>query len=157
MTADKSELIIYQTDDGGTRIETRLEDETVWLTQVGLAELFQTTRQNIGQHIQNIFDEGEVDVVSTIKKFFIVQTEGERKVQREIDHYNLDVILSVGYRVKSRIATHFRIWATQRLREYIVKGFTMNDELLKQAGGGNYFDELLAQIRDIWSLEKVFW
>ncbi len=157
MTADKSELIIYQTDDGRTLIETRLEDETVWLTQVGLAELFQTTRQNIGQHIQNIFDEGEVDVVSTIKKFFIVQTEGERKVQREIDHYNLDVILSVGYRVKSRIATHFRIWATQRLREYIVKGFTMNDELLKQAGGGNYFDELLARIRDIRSSEKVFW
>lgn len=157
MTADKSELIIYQTDDGRTQIETRLVDETVWLTQVGLAELFQTTRQNIGQHIQNIFDEGEVGATSTIKKFFIVQTEGERKVQREIDHYNLDVILSVGYRVKSSIATRFRIWATQRLREYIVKGFTMNDELLKQAGGGNYFDELLARIRDIRSSEKVFW
>jgi len=154
---NKSELIIYQSDDGRTRIETRLEDETVWLTQVDLAELFQTTRQNIGQHIQNVFDEGEVDAASTIKKFFIVQTEGERQVQRGIDHYNLDVILSVGYRVKSSVATRFRIWATQRLKEYIVKGFTMNDELLKQAGGGNYFDELLERIRDIRSSEKVFW
>ena len=111
-----SELIIYQSEDGVTRIETRLEDETVWLTQIDLADLFQTTKQNISQHIQNIYDEGELDESSTVKKFLTVQTEGTRRVQRNLDHYNLDVILSVGYRVKSLLATRFRIWATQRLR-----------------------------------------
>ena len=157
MKADKSELIIYQTDDGRTLIETRLENETVWLTQPMMAELFQTTQQNISQHIQNIYEEGELTPESTHKDFLLVRLEGRREVQRELAHYNLDMILSVGYRVKSLIATRFRIWATQRLREYIVKGFTMNDELLKQAGGGNYFDELLERIRDIRSSEKVFW
>ncbi|MGB7207081.1 MAG: virulence RhuM family protein [Pyrinomonadaceae bacterium] len=157
MKADKSELIIYQTDDGRTLIETRLENETVWLTQPMMAELFQTTQQNISQHIQNIYEEGELTPESTHKDFLLVRLEGSREVQRELAHYNLDMILSVGYRVKSLIATRFRIWATQRLREYIVKGFTMNDELLKQAGGGNYFDELLERIRDIRSSEKVFW
>ena len=157
MKADKSELIIYQTDDGRTLIETRLENETVWLTQPMMAELFQTTQQNISQHIQNIYEEGELTPESTHKDFLLVRREGSREVQRELAHYNLDMILSVGYRVKSLIATRFRVWATQRLREYIVKGFTMNDELLKQAGGGNYFDELLERIRDIRSSEKVFW
>ncbi len=157
MMSDKSELIIYQADDGRTRIETRLEDETVWLTQAQMAELFLTTQQNISLHIQNIFEEGELNPSSTHKDFLLVRQEGARDVQRELAHYNLDMILSVGYRVKSTIATRFRVWATQRLREYIVKGFTMNDELLKQAGGGNYFDELLARIRDIRSSEKVFW
>ncbi|MEQ1607128.1 MAG: virulence RhuM family protein [Pyrinomonadaceae bacterium] len=157
MTANRSELIIYQTDDGRTRIETRLEDETVWLTQVTMAELFQTSQQNISLHVQNIYEEGELTAEATHKDFLLVRREGNREVRREIAHYNLDMILSVGYRVKSGIATRFRIWATQRLREYIVKGFTMNDELLKQAGGGNYFDELLERIRDIRSSEKVFW
>lgn len=157
MKPEKSELIIYQTDDGRTLIETRLEDETVWLTQPMMAELFQTTQQNISQHIQNIYDESELTPESTHKDFLLVRREGSREVRRELAHYNLDMILSVGYRIKSLIATRFRVWATQRLREYIVKGFTMNDELLKQAGGGSYFDELLARIRDIRSSEKVFW
>ena len=152
-----SELIIYQSEDGKTRIETRLEGETVWLTQAHLAELFQTTQQNVSLHIQNIYDEGELIPEATYKDFLLVRREGERDVQRSVSHYNLDIIISVGYRVKSRIATHFRIWATQRLREYIVKGFTLNDERLKEAGGGNYFDELLDRIRDIRSSEKVFW
>ena len=154
MTVDKSELIIYQTDDGRTRIETRLEDETVWLTQAQMAELFQTTKQNVGQHLKNIFEERELDEDSVVKKFFITAADGKGY---STGFYNLDAIISIGYRVKSSIATRFRVWATQRLREYIVKGFTMNDELLKQAGGGNYFDELLARIRDIRSSEKVFW
>ncbi|MFN0278858.1 MAG: virulence RhuM family protein [Pyrinomonadaceae bacterium] len=157
MKANKGELIIYQTDDGRTRIQTRLEGETVWLTQPMMAELFQTTQQNISQHIQNVYDEEELTQEATHKDFLLVRKEGSREVQRELAHYNLDMILSVGYRVKSGIATRFRIWATQRLREYIVKGFTMNDELLKQAGGGNYFEELLERIRDIRSSEKVFW
>ncbi len=154
---NNSELIIYRSEDGKTRIETRLEDETVWLTQAQLAEMFQTTQQNVSLHIQNIYEEGELDPAATYKDLLLVRREGARDVQRSVAHYNLDVILSVGYRVKSRIATHFRIWATQRLREYIVKGFTLNDERLKEAGGGNYFEELLARIRDIRSSEKVFW
>lgn len=152
-----SELIIYQTDDGLTRIETRLEDETVWLTQVQMAELFQCSTDNISLHLRNIFEEGELVEEATTEESSVVRFEGDREVRRNIKFYNLDAILSVGYRVKSTIATRFRIWATQRLREYIVKGFTMNDELLKQAGGGNYFDELLERIRDIRSSEKVFW
>lgn len=151
------ELLLYQTSDGDARIEVRLEQETVWLTQQLMAELFQTTKQNISLHIQNIFDEGELDPEATVKKSLTVRTEGNRQVRRALDYYNLDVILSIGYRIKSHVATQFRIWATQRLREYIVKGFTLDDERLKQAGGGNYFDELLARIRDIRSSEKVFW
>jgi hypothetical protein len=152
-----SNILIYQTEDGVTKIETRLQEETVWLTQAQLCELFQKSKATISEHLKNIFVEGELNEKSTVRKFRTVQTEGSRQVEREIDFYNLDVIISVGYRVKSHRGTQFRIWATQRLREYIVKGFTMNDELLKQAGGGNYFDELLARIRDIRSSEKVFW
>jgi len=155
--ATRSELLIYQTGDGRTRIQVRLEDETVWLTQKLMAELFQKDVRTINEHIRNIYEEGELSSEATIRKFRIVQPEGSRQVSRDVDFYNLDVIISVGYRVKSHRGTQFRIWATQRLREYIVKGFTLDDERLKQAGGGNYFDELLARIRDIRASEKVFW
>ncbi|SHG19689.1 Uncharacterized conserved protein [Flavobacterium fluvii] len=157
MQENKSNILIYQTEDGITKIETRLLDETVWLTQTQLCELFQKSKSTVSEHIKNIFEEGELNHFSTVRKFRTVQSEGSRTVEREVDFYNLDVIISVGYRVKSHRGTQFRIWATQRLKEYIVKGFAMNDDLLKQAGGGNYFDELLARIRDIRSSEKVFW
>ena len=153
----RSEILIYQTEDGRTRIGVRLEDETVWLSQKLMAELFQKDVRTINEHIKTIYSEGELEPKATIRKFRIVQTEGARQVSRNVDFYNLEVIISIGYRVKSHRGTQFRIWATQRLREYIVKGFTLDDERLKQAGGGNYFDELLARIRDIRSSEKVFW
>lgn len=153
----ESGILLYQTEDGRTRLEVRLQDNTVWLTQKLMAELFQKDIRTINEHIQNIFEENELKPESTIRKFRIVQSEGVRRVERDIDHFNLDMIISVGYRVQSHRGTQFRIWATQRLREYIVKGFTMDDERLKQVGGGNYFDELLARIRDIRSSEKVFW
>jgi len=144
-------ILIYQTEDGVTKIETRLENETVWLTQAQMAELFQKDRSVITKHIANVFAEGELDEKSNVQNLHIANSD------KPVKFYNLDVIISVGYRVKSLQGTKFRQWATQRLREYIVKGFTMNDEFLKQAGGGNYFDELLARIRDIRSSEKVFW
>ena len=147
-------ILIYQTEDGVTKIETRLENETVWLTQTQMAELFQKAKSTISEHIKNIFEEGELVEDSVVRNFRTTATDGKNY---DTKFYNLDVIISVGYRVKSLQGTKFRQWATQRLREYIVKGFTMNDELLKQAGGGNYFDELLARIRDIRSSEKVFW
>jgi hypothetical protein len=153
----KSDLLFYQTEDGRARIEVRFQDETAWLNQKQMAELFQVSVPTVNEHIRNIFREGELRAEPTIRKFRIVQKEGSREVVREVDHFNLDVIISVGYRVKSHRGTQFRIWATQRLREYIIKGFTLDDERLKQAGGGNYFDELLARIRDIRSSEKVFW
>jgi hypothetical protein len=149
---NESNILIYQTDDGNTKIETRLEDETVWLTIDQMAALFQKSRSTINEHILNIYEEQELDNQSSIRK--IGNSDFSTK---PTNYYNLDVIISVGYRVKSHQGTKFRQWATARLREYIVKGFTMNDELLKQAGGGNYFDELLARIRDIRSSEKVFW
>jgi len=149
-----SELILYQSDDGQTKIQTRLEDETVWLTQAQLIELFGKAKSTISEHIKNIFEEGELDEHSVVRNFRTTAADGKAY---QTNHYNLDVIISVGYRVKSLQGTKFRQWATARLREYIVKGFTMNDELLKQAGGGDYFDELLARIRDIRSSEKVFW
>jgi hypothetical protein len=152
-----NDFLLYQTEDGTTRIEVRLLNETVWLTQKQMAELFQKDVRTINEHIANIYDERELTPDATIRKFRIVQLEGSRQVGRDIDHYNLDVIISVGYRVKSHRGTQFRIWATQRLREYIIKGFALDDQRLKQAGGGNYFDELLARIRDIRSSEKVFW
>lgn len=148
----ESNIIIYQTEDGKTRIETRLEDETVWLTIDQMAELFQKSRSTINEHILNIYEEQELDSQISIRK--IGNSDFSTK---PTNYYNLDVIISVGYRVKSHQGTKFRQWATARLREYIIKGFTMNDELLKQAGGGNYFEELLARIRDIRSSEKVFW
>jgi hypothetical protein len=150
----RSELLIYQTEDGKTRIQVRLQDETVWLSQKMMAELFQKDVRTINEHIRNIFAEGELSPESVIRNFRITAADGKTY---DTQHYNLDVIISVGYRVKSHRGTQFRIWATQRLREYIVKGFTLDDERLKQAGGGNYFDELLARIRDIRSSEKVFW
>ena len=153
----RSEILIYQTEDGRTRIDVRLEDETVWLSQKLMAELFQKDVRTINEHIKNIYSEGEFEPKATIRKFRLVQTEGARQVSRNVDFYNLEVIISIGYRVKSHRGTQFRIWATQRLREYIVKGFTLDDERLKQAGRGNYFDELLARIRDIRSSGKVFW
>ncbi len=155
--ADPGEFLFYQTDDGQTRIQVRVEGETVWLSQKVMAELFQKDVRTISEHIRNIFDEGELQAAATIRKFRTVQTEGVRQVEREVDHFSLDVIISVGYRVKSLCGTQFRIWATQRLREFIIKGFTMDDDRLKRAGGGNYFDELLDRIRDIRSSERVFW
>lgn len=153
----QDEVLLYQTEDGTTRIDVRFQDETVWLTQAQMAELFQTTKQNISLHAKNVFDEGELQEKGTVKESLTVQKEGNREVSREISYYNLDVVISVGYRVKSHRGTQFRIWASQRLKEYLIKGFTLDDARLKQAGGGNYFDELLARIRDIRSSEKVFW
>jgi hypothetical protein len=156
----QSNILIYQSEDGQTKIQTRLEDETVWLTQEQMAELFQRDRTVISKHIKNIFQEGELDENMVCAKFAHTTKHGaiQNKTQTSnINFYNLDVIISVGYRVKSLQGTKFRQWATARLKEYIVKGFTMNDELLKQAGGGNYFEELLERIRDIRSSEKVFW
>ena len=154
---DRGDIVIYQTEDGGTKIDVRFEGETVWLTQQQMAELFGSSRTNIVEHIRHIYEEGELDEDSTCRKFRQVRDEGGRQVSREIPHYNLDMIISLGYRVKSRIATHFRRWATERLKEYMLKGFTMDDERLKELGGGNYWKELLARIRDIRSSEKVMY
>jgi len=151
-----NEILIYQTQNGQTKIDVRLEDETVWLNQNQMADLFQTSKQNISLHINNVYSEGELEEPATVKEYLTVQSEGNRSVKRKVLHYNLDVIISVGYRVKSHVGTHFRIWATQRLREYIIKGFALDDERLKQARN-NYFDELLARIRDIRSSEKIFY
>lgn len=150
-------IVIYQSENGTSKLEIKLENETLWLTQNEMAELFQTTKQNISLHIKNIYKEGELDRDATVKEFLTVQKEGKRSVERTVEHYNLDLIISVGYRIKSITATQFRIWATNILKEYIVKGFAMDDERLKQNGGGAYFDDLLARIRDIRSSEKVFW
>ena len=151
------EIIIYPVKDGSAKIDVRFVDETVWLTQQQMATLFQTSRSNIVEHIQHIYEEGELDEASTCRKFRQVRTEGNRQIRREIPYYNLDLIISLGYRVKSGIATHFRRWATERLKEYMVKGFTMDDARLKELGGGNYWKELLDRIRDIRSSEKVMY
>ena len=153
----QGDIVIYQTEDGGTKIDVRFEGETVWLTQQQMAELFGSSRTNIVEHIRHIYEECELDEDSTCRKFRQVRDEGGRQVSREIPHYNLDMIISLGYRVKSRIATHFRRWATERLKEYMLKGFTIDDERLKELGGGNYWKELLARIRDIRSSEKVMY
>ena len=150
----QSQFLLYQTSDGQTRLEVRLENETVWLSQNQMAELFQTSIPNVSMHIRNVFAEGESQPGSVVKEFLTTAADGKNY---QTKFYNLDVIISVGYRVKSHRGTQFRIWATQRLREYIVKGFALDDERLKRAGGGNYFEELLARIRDIRSSEKVFW
>jgi len=153
--APNSEIILYQTEDGRSRIEVRLENETVWLTQQLMAELFQTTIPNISMHIRNIYADGELTPEATVKDFLTVRREGSRDVQRRLEFYNLDMIISVGYRVKSAVATRFRQWATERLREYIVKGFTLDDERLKGRDKvADYFDELLARIREIRASEK---
>ena len=153
------EVLVYRTEDGTIRLDVRLEDETVWLTQQMMAELFQSSKQNISHHIQAIYEEGELEPEATVKKYLTVRREGNRDVRRELEYYNLDMIISVGYRVKSMVATRFRIWATQRLTEYIVKGFTMDDERLKNppvkdAAVPDYFDEMLARIRDIRASER---
>ena len=153
----QGEIVIYQAEDGLTKVECRFVDETVWLTQQQMAELFHTSRSNIVEHIGHIYEEGELDEVSTCRKFRQVRMEGSRQVTRELPFYNLDMIISLGYRVKSLIATQFRRWATERLKEYMIKGFTMDDERLKNLGGGNYWRELLERIRDIRSSEKVMY
>lgn len=152
-----TEFLLYETEDGSTRIDVRMADETVWLSLSQLAELFGRDKSVISRHIRNIYDEGELAPSATVAFFATVQQEGDRQVRRDIEFYNLDVIISVGYRVKSLRGTQFRIWATQRLREYLVKGFTMDDERLKEVGYSTYFKELLARIREIRSSEKVFW
>jgi len=156
MKNQKTEILIYQSKDGITKIDVKLENETIWLNQYQLAELFQTDRTSIVKHIKNIYETDELTEEATCAKIAQVQKEGNRKVTRDILYYNLDMIISVGYRVQSHVATHFRIWAMQRLKEYIIKGFVMDDERLKEARN-YYFDELLARIRDIRSSEKVFY
>ena len=154
---NKDDIIIYQTNDGLTKVDVKFEGETVWLTQAQMVELFQTTKQNVSLHVGNVFKEGELEQKSTVKEYLTVQKEGERKVSRKVKYYNLDVIISVGYRVKSIRGTHFRQWATQRLKEYMIKGFALDDQRLKGNGGGVYWKELLDRIRDIRSSEKVLY
>lgn len=154
---NNSEILIYQSENGVTKIDVTFRDETVWLSQQQMAELFQTSRTNVVEHIKHIYEEGELDEKSTCRKFRQVRKEGNREVSRELPFYNLDMIISLGYRIKSIIATNFRRWATERLKEYMIKGFTMDDERLKQLGGGNYWKELLERIRDIRSSEKVMY
>jgi hypothetical protein len=151
LTYNRSEIILYRTEDGKIKIDVRMEEETVWLSQAQMAELFQTTKQNISLHINNIFAEGELTPDSVVKEYLTTAPDGKNY---SVHHYNLDMILSVGYRVRSGRGTQFRIWATERLREYMVKGFAMDDDRLKNAGGGNYWKELLERIRDIRSSEE---
>ena len=153
----QGELLLYQDENGSTQIEVRLENENVWLTQAQLVTLYQSSKANVSEHIKHIFEEGELEEMATVRKFRTVQKEGSREVTREVVHYNLDLIISLGYRIKSHIATKFRIWATQRLKEYIIKGFVIDDNRLKQNAGGNYWYELLNRIRDIRSSEKVLY
>ncbi len=156
----QSEMILYQTDDGRTRIQCRFENETIWLTQLLIAELFQVTVPTVNEHLKGIFSDGELEAGATIRKFRIVRIEGKREITREIEHYNLPAILAIGYRVRSHRGTQFRQWATARLSEYLVKGFAMDDERLKNPPGKgqkDYFDELLERIRDIRSSERRFY
>jgi len=151
---NNSEIVIFQTEDGQTKIEVRMQDETVWLTQAQMVELFQTSKQNVSLHINNVFDDGELNPNSVVKEYLTTAADGKKY---RTNYYNLDVIISVGYRVKSLRGVQFRRWATNILREYLIKGFSMNDELLKKAGGGSYWHELLMRIRDIRSSEKVMY
>ena len=151
MSENNTELIIYQTEDGQTKIDVYFQGDNAWLSKAQMAELFQRDRSVISRHVRNVFDEGELDEKSNVQKMHIANSD------KPVEYYSLDVIISVGYRVKSLRGTQFRIWANSVLREYLIKGFAMNDDLLKQSGGGNYFDELLERIRDIRSSEKVFW
>ena len=158
MELSKGQFLIYQAEDGKLKLDVRLEDETVWLTQPLMAELFQTTQQNISRHILNVYEEGELIPEATHKKFLSVRLEGKREVKRLLDYYNLDMIISVGYRIKSHVATRFRIWATQRLKEYIIKGFTLDDERLKNPElPFDYFEELERRIQDIRTSERRFY
>ncbi len=154
MSENNSDLIIYQTEDGKTKIDVHMVDETVWLSLDQMAELFQRDKSTISKHIKNIFAEGELSRESVVANFATTAADGKTY---QVDHFNLDVIISVGYRVKSLRGTQFRIWANSVLKEYMIKGFAMNDDLLKASGGGNYFEELLERIRDIRSSEKIFW
>ena len=157
-TLGKGQFLLYEAEDGRIKIDVRLDEETLWLPQTQLAELFQTTQQNISLHIQHIYEEGELLPEATHKKYLLVRVEGGREVKRLVDHYNLDLIISVGYRVKSHVATRFRIWATQRLKEYIVKGFTLDDERLKNPQQPfDYFEELTRRIQDIRTSERRFY
>ena len=156
MKSENSEIVIYQTQDGLVKISVRLEGETLWLTQAQMTELFQTTKQNISLHINNIYEDGELDPSATVKDYLTVRNEGSREVNRSVKYYSLDVVIAVGYRVKSARGTQFRQWATAVLHEYMQKGFAMNDEKLKEFGGGDYWYELLERIRDIRSSEKAF-
>lgn len=156
MTKKENNIMIYQDEDGITKVSVKFSDEDIWLTQNQIAEIYKTTQQNISLHINNIYKDNELKKDTTNKKFLLVQNEGNRQVKRNIDHYNLDMIIALGYRVQSQVATRFRIWATQKLHEYIQKGFTMDDERLKQ-GGNRYFRELLQRIRDIRSSERNFY
>ncbi|MFT5527970.1 MAG: hypothetical protein ACI9HK_005956 [Pirellulaceae bacterium] len=150
----EGQFLLYQTEDGQTRIECRFEGETIWLSQAHMADLYQTSKQNVSLHLKNLYEEGELVENRVVKECLTTGADGKKY---RVNHYNLDAILSVGYRVRSHRGTQFRIWATERLREYLVKGFAMDDARLKQAGGGQYFEELLARIRDIRSSERVFW
>ena len=152
-----SQIILYTTEDGIIKINVQLDNETVWLTQKQLVELYQTAKSTVSEHIKNIYTDEELTPDATVRKIRTVQNEGKREVERALDYYNLDMIIALGYRINTKIATQFRIWATQRLKEYIVKGFTMDDERLKNLGGGNYWKELLGRIRDIRSSEKVMY
>lgn len=156
MQKNENNIIIYQDEDGVTKVSVKFNDEDIWLTQNQIAEIYKSSQQNISFHINQIYKDKELDINSTNKKFLLVQNEGNRQVKRNIDHYNLDMIIALGYRVQSQVATRFRIWATQRLHEYMQKGFTMDDERLKQ-GGNRYFRELLQRIRDIRSSERNFY
>ena len=157
MEENKGDIVIYQSENGDTKIDVRFQDETVWLTQAQMEELFGSSHANVVEHIKNIYAEGELDEESTCRKFRQVRREGNRDVTRDVLYYNLDMIISLGYRIKSSIATQFRRWATERLKEYMIKGFTMDDERLKNLGGGNYWHELLDRIPDIRSSEKVMY
>ena len=157
MNETNNNIVIYQSEDGKVHLDVKYNEETLWLTQQQLCELYQTSKSNVSEHIKHIFEDNELSKDSTIRKFRTVQIEGSRSVERDIEHYNLDMILSLGYRVRSITATRFRQWATERLKEYIIKGFTMDDERLKQLGGGNYWKELLDRIKDIRSSEKVLY
>lgn len=154
---NNDQMLIYQSEDGSIKIDVRFEQDTVWLTLEQMSTLFGRDKSTISRHIKNVFEEGELATVATVAKFATVQVEGERTVQRNIDYYNLDVIISVGYRVKSQQGTQFRIWATQRLKEYIIKGFVLNDERFKTRSSYNYFKELLGRIREIRLSEKLFY
>lgn len=150
-------MIIYTSKDGNVKVDVNIKNEDIWMSQDVMANLYGTTKNNISMHMKNIFEEGELDKSSTVKKILTVQKEGTRDVKRNIEHYNLDAIIAVGYRINSKKATEFRIWATKVLKEYMVKGFALNDERLKNNGESPYFEELLARIRDIRSSEKIFW
>lgn len=154
---ENNKILIYTDNDGLTKIDVKLEEDTLWLTQAQMCDLYQTSRTNVVEHIKHIYEEGELEEEATCRKFRQVRQEGERMVNRNIPYYNLDMIIALGYRVRSIIATRFRQWATQRLKEYITKGFTMDDERLKKLGGGGYWKELLERIRDIRATEKVFY